>query len=144
MILHKHQDPPLDTTLSHCLPHSSLLALSSRPPLHPYIHVYGPSQSLLITSALKMETAHFSEMLAFTKQPTRRPNQNLFWGSYLQLTPSGSTKTGQVPFLFSSSWAVLSTLLSNVLAISYTETTTSEFSFQVFFSNFLVISFVPS
>jgi hypothetical protein len=54
--------------------HSFLLTLFLRLPfLQPYTYV--PSESLLITLALKMETAHFSETLASTNQSTRRLNQ---------------------------------------------------------------------
>jgi hypothetical protein len=55
------------------LPHWSQLALSFRfpvllPYIYIYIYIYGPAESWLITSALKMVTAHFSKTLASTNQ----------------------------------------------------------------------------
>jgi hypothetical protein len=60
--------------LAQFLPHSSWLAPFPQTPLPPTLYLYGVSQSQLITSVLKSETASFSKMLASTNQSTWRFN----------------------------------------------------------------------
>jgi hypothetical protein len=55
--------------LVQSLPHSFQLALYFRLLIMPFC-ICGLSESWLITSALKMETAHFAKMLASTSQST--------------------------------------------------------------------------
>jgi hypothetical protein len=58
--------------LAQSLPHCIVLGPFLQ--TYPLATLYNPSKSLLITSALKMETACFSEMLISTNQSTQHLN----------------------------------------------------------------------